>query len=67
MTISKLEEAFRLKHRELKREEQARIDRIKQKAVELAQEFYPHDSRAKSIAQTKLEECVMWAVKGITE
>lgn len=66
MAVAKLEEVFRPKYRELNREEQARCDRIKQKAVELAQEFYPLDTREKSLALTRLEECVMWAIKGVT-
>lgn len=60
--------AFRLEgYRELKDLEKLRIERIKQKAAELATEFSPTDSREKKLAMTKLEECVMWAVKGISE
>lgn len=66
MGAVKLEEIFRPKYRELKPTEQQRIDRIKAKAVELATEFNPTDNREKALALTKLEECVMWAVKGIT-
>jgi hypothetical protein len=60
--------AFRLDgQRELKDLEKMRIERIKLKAAELATEFSPTDSREKQLAMTKLEECVMWATKGITE
>ena len=66
MSLSKLREIFRPKYRELKQNEKEQIDRIKSKAADLAAEFYPTDTREKSIALTKLEEAVMWAVKGIT-
>jgi hypothetical protein len=42
------------------------VVRVREKALELAKELYPSDSREKSLAMTKLEECVMWAVKGLT-
>ena len=62
----KLEEIFRKNYRELSPTEQQTIDRIKDKAYALAVEFNPTDTREKSIALTKLEECVMWAVKGVS-
>ena len=52
--------------RELKQNEKDQIANIRQKAAELAQELMPTDTREKSLALTKLEEVVMWAVKGIT-
>lgn len=67
MAAQVIEEAFRLENRELTAQEQQRIKRIKQKAKELATEFYPTDGREKATALTRLEECVMWAVKGITK
>ena len=63
---SKIQGLFRPKYRELKQNEQDQINRIKDKATDLAGEFYPADTREKSLALTKLEEAVMWAVKGIT-
>lgn len=43
------------------------IDEVKQKADVLLAALKSHmPSRGNSLAQTKLEECVMWAVKGIT-
>ena len=66
MTVQAIEERFRPTYRELTPIEKQRIDRIKAKAMELATEFYPFDSREKSLAITKLEESVMWAVKAIT-
>ena len=62
----KLEAMFRLKNRELTRTEQQQVERIKGKALMLAQEFNPTDTREKALALTKLEEAVMWAVKGVT-
>lgn len=63
----RLEALFRPKYRELKQTEKDQVDRIKQKALELSKEFYPTDTRYKSLALTKLEEAVMFAVKGVTE
>lgn len=62
----KLNQIFRPTYRELSQAEKDTIDRIKTKAQDLAMEFNPTDSREKSLALTKLEESVMWAVKGIT-
>ena len=63
----KLQEIFRPEYKELTPTQQQTIARIKDKAFQLAVEFNPTDTREKSIALTKLEECVMWAVKGVTE
>ena len=64
---TKIETMFRPKHRELTKTEQDQCGRIKQKAMELAYEFYPTDTREKSVALMKLEEAVMWALKGVTK
>lgn len=66
MTVKAIEDRFRPVYRELTPIEKQRIDRIKTKAMDLATEFYPFDSREKSLAVTSLEEAVMWAVKAIT-
>jgi len=66
MSRAKIEAMFRPKYRELNQTEKDQVARIKAKAAELAVEFFPTDSREKSLAITKLEEAVMWAVKGIT-
>jgi len=56
---------FRPEYRELKPTEQERVDQFKDKAFEL---FCMIDigTRESAIAATKLEESVMWAVKGMT-
>ena len=58
---------FRKEYRELTEDEKAHVENVKTAAEEL----YAHieampDGREKSVAKTKLEESVMWAVKGIT-
>ena len=62
----KLEAIFRLKNPELTPAQVAKCNSIKEKALSLAIEFNPTDTREKSIALTKLEESVMWAIKGVT-
>lgn len=62
----KLQTIFRPKYRELSEAEKQTIERIKTKALDLASEFNPTDTREKSLALTKLEEAVMWSVKGVT-
>ena len=59
---------FRPVYRELSRDEKEGADRIKLYAEALYTEIvaYVPEGREKSIAKTKLEEAVMWAVKGIT-
>lgn len=64
--MKKLQEIFREANRELTRTEQDQVKRIKEKAMALAVEFNPTDTREKGIALMKLEETVMWAVKGVT-
>ncbi len=65
---------FRPKYRELSEAEKLKVDMVKVKAerlLEVIQDntirpFGPEEARAVAIAKTKLEEVVMWAVKGIT-
>jgi len=66
MSRVKIEAAFRPEYRKLTDTEKQTVARIKDKAAELAVEFFPTDGREKSLAMTKLEEAVMWAVKGVT-
>lgn len=58
---------FRTEYRELSLDEKTYIRMIKDSAglLEIAINNAP-DGREKSLALTKLEEAVMWAVKGIT-
>lgn len=66
---------FRPEYRELSDAEKAQIDAVKDKAFELLQSFdvpcTPEKAQAMgremALARTKLEESVMWAVKGITK
>lgn len=62
------ENIFRPVYRELTDAEKAHVNDIKEFANHL---YIPislmADSREKSLAITKLEEAVMWAVKGITK
>jgi hypothetical protein len=60
---------FRTNYRELSEVDRERIKAIKMTADALEaniNEASPEPSREKSLAITKLEESVMWAVKGIT-
>jgi len=58
---------FRPSYRELSPEEQGLCASIKDKAIELYGEIEKtKDSREKSLSKTKLEEAVMWAIKGLT-
>jgi hypothetical protein len=59
------ENPFRPTYRDLKPNELAQLDTIKRKAFELLQTFTV-GTRESAIATTKLEEAVMWAVKGVT-
>ena len=58
---------FRSTYRKLTDDEQRLVDEIKTQAEKLEaviEDTQP--SRHRSLAMTKLEEAVMWAVKGIT-
>lgn len=64
---------FRQKYRDLPEKEKAEVSNIKNDAAllwELIDDItssHPDAAREAAIAKTKLEECVMWAVKGITK
>lgn len=64
-------DTFRLQHKELNAYDKHLIDQIKADAFSLEQYIkdipYGSSEREKALALTKLEECVMWAVKGITK
>lgn len=68
MNEQSIPNVFRPVYRELNEEEKNLIDSIKTKAYELYcfLEVVPA-SREVSLAKTKLEESVMWAVKRITQ
>lgn len=51
---------------EVSQQQKDQIERIRLKAIDLAAEFNPTDSRGKSLALTKLQESVFWAVWGVT-
>lgn len=57
---------FRPKYRELSPAEQDHVDRIKDAADNMLRQLHPAGNRETALAITKLEECVMWAVKGAT-
>ncbi len=56
----------RITHRELLPIEQENIAAIKAAAEELMRCIGEGRSREQALARTKVEEAVMWAVKGIT-
>lgn len=58
---------FRPKYRELSPEEKTAITNIKERATDLGfvLNLLP-PSRVTALAKTRLEEAVMWAVKGVT-
>lgn len=63
---------FRTKYRQLSEDERFRIEQIKI-AAEVLEEHFEKASmdgakdRHIALAKTKLEEAVMWAVKGVTD
>lgn len=62
-----MSDVFRKQYRELGEEEVSQLHAIRAKANELMDLFEKcGPSRENSLAKTKLEEAVMWAVKGIT-
>lgn len=64
-TATLLDDPFRTTYRALNEDEQKLLVRIKLRAAFLF-ETIPAGSREFALASTKLEECVMWAVKGVT-
>ena len=68
MTIPTEELRARFEYAATDGDQRERIALIRDEAIHLAidiEEYVP-DSRAKSIALTKLEEAAMWAIKGIS-
>jgi hypothetical protein len=65
-----MSDPFRTQYRELSEGEKQTLASLKEKASELYDIFEqvntPHIGREIAVAKTKLEESVMWAVKGIT-
>ena len=59
-------DVFRKTYRDLTKEEISLMNDIKDKAQELHEllDFIPN--REGALAKTNLEQCIMWAVKGIT-
>jgi hypothetical protein len=61
---------FRSSYRQLTDDERLDVEHIKRLANSLHYELIArtprHRERERALALTKLEECVMWAVKGIT-
>jgi len=61
---------FRQAYRELSPQEQAHVAQIKSQAESLYRTLVDtpnrYDCREMSLAKTKLEEAVMWAVKAVT-
>jgi hypothetical protein len=72
METPKSENIFRQEYRDLSDDEKKSLDTIKDKANELLS-YFPREENMKpinrevSLAITKLEEAVMWVVKGITK
>jgi hypothetical protein len=62
---------FRPVYRKLNKLEKQAMNSLKDKALTLYQDFEtlmnPNNGREFSLAKTKLEESVMWAVKGLTK
>jgi hypothetical protein len=61
-----IENIFRRKYKELTDDQKKLVDDIKYQADVFYSLINQANSRETSLAKTKLEECVMWAVKGVT-
>lgn len=63
-----VEDRMRLETRKLTDEELAAVKAVKSALNEASRTLdrYVHPGRELSLAQTKLEEACMWAIKGIT-
>ncbi len=62
-------DTFRKEYKPLSHQQKTRISQIKDKASDLFDAIdwaIETDPRMIELAKTKLEECVMWAVKAIT-
>lgn len=60
-----MEDVFRVEYKKLSEDRTREIVELKQKASELYKMISSlGDSRETSLARTKLEESIMWAVKG---
>jgi hypothetical protein len=68
---SEIENVFRPVYRELSEKEQEVISEFKDDAYKLYCKIEgfsdPNNGRAMALAKTKLEESIMWAVKGLTK
>lgn len=63
-----MSDTFRQNYKELTQEQIDNVRTVKSLADDLNDEIERQPkSRELSLALTKLEECVMWAVKGITK
>ena len=66
-----MSDTFHRKYRELNEGEKTLMENIKVNAEELEKSFAlittPESGREKTLANTKLEESIMWAVKGLTK
>ncbi|MFZ2882219.1 MAG: hypothetical protein WA019_04040 [Candidatus Moraniibacteriota bacterium] len=64
-------DTFHKKYRELNEGEKTLMEHIKVTAEELEKSFAmiatPESGREKALANTKLEESIMWAIKGLTK
>ena len=66
-----MSDTFRKTYRELTESEKKTVDLVKDLAEQLKGIFdeanNPNIGREIALANTKLEECIMWAVKGLTK
>ena len=66
-----MSDTFRKQYRELNEGEKTLMEHIKVTAEELEKSFNlittPESGREISLSKTKLEESIMWAIKGLTK
>lgn len=66
-----MSDLFRKEYRELSDTEKSMMERIKVEAEALVTSFDFASTEASgrefALARTKLEECIMWAIKGLTK
>ena len=67
--IPNTDNVFRQEYRELTQQEKDALNELKDEAARFYTmiDVFVHEGREKALAKTKLEESVMWAVKGITK